>query len=47
MDIGTQGGPLRAKRCDKCNLLFILTNEERSATESAGTIDPRSFLDWP
>jgi hypothetical protein len=47
MEVGTQSGPIRAKHCDKCNLLFILTNEERSAAESVGTTDPHSFLDWP
>ena len=43
MEVRVKGGPLRAKYCDKCNLLFCLTNEELRVAESAraGGMRPR------
>jgi hypothetical protein len=34
MEVDSEGGPIRAKYCDKCNLLFSPTNEELAAAES-------------
>jgi len=34
MEVDSEGGLIRAKYCDKCNLLFSPTNEELAAAES-------------
>jgi hypothetical protein len=39
MEVGKLGGPLRAKYCDKCHLLFSPPNEELAVAESVGTAD--------
>jgi hypothetical protein len=44
MEVGKQGGPVRAKYCDKCNSLFSFTNEELAVAESVGTVDLVCFL---
>jgi hypothetical protein len=37
MEVGNERGPLRAKYCDKCGLLFSFTNEELAVAESVET----------
>jgi hypothetical protein len=44
MEVGYQGGPLRAKYCEKCDLLFSFTNEELAVAESVGMSDPVGYL---
>jgi hypothetical protein len=39
MEIGKQGGPLRAKYWDDCHLLFSPTTGELAVAESVGTVD--------
>ena len=36
MEVREERRPLRAKYCDKCDLLFYFTNEELALTESVG-----------
>ena len=36
MEVREERRPLRAKYCDKCDLLFHFTNEELALTESVG-----------
>jgi len=40
MEVGKHAGPIRAKYCEKCGLLFYFTNEEPAAAESFVTADP-------
>jgi hypothetical protein len=40
MEVGRHEGPLRAKYCDKCSLLFSFTNEELAVAETVGTVGP-------
>ena len=47
MEVGKQEGALRAKYCDKCDLLFSFTNEGLALAESVGAADPVNFLDCP
>jgi hypothetical protein len=47
MEVGKQGGPLRAKYCDKCDLLFSFTNQELALAESVGTADWVGLLTFP
>jgi hypothetical protein len=44
MEVGKQGGPLRAKYCEKCNLLFSFTNEELAVAENVETAHPVGLL---
>lgn len=37
MEVAMQRGPLRARYCDKCDLLFFFTNQELALAESVGT----------
>jgi endogenous inhibitor of DNA gyrase (YacG/DUF329 family) len=37
IEVGNQGGPLRAECCDNCDLLFSLTNEQLAVAESVET----------
>jgi len=39
MEVGKQGGSLRAKYCDKCNSLFSFTHEELAVAESVRMSD--------
>jgi hypothetical protein len=39
MEVAKQGGPIRARYCDKCDLLFSFSNEELAIAESVGTAD--------
>ena len=47
MEVGKHGGPLRAKYCDKCDLLFSFTNEELAFAESVRTADWVGLLTFP
>lgn len=33
-----EGGPLRTKYCDECNVFFCFTNEELAVAESIGAV---------
>jgi hypothetical protein len=37
MEVRKEGGPLRAKYCEKCDLLFSFSNEELAVAESVET----------
>lgn len=39
MEVSKQGGPLRARYCDNCDLLFSFTNEDVAVAESVGAAD--------
>jgi hypothetical protein len=47
MEVGKHGGPLRAKYCDNCDVLFSFTNEELAVAESVGKASPVGLLTFP
>lgn len=37
MEVRKEGGPVRARYCENCDLIFTFTNEELTAAESVAT----------